>query len=432
VTTNTSARIKLFMSGLDVSFFKGSVAISIGTILGRGFGFLGSLLLARFFNPADYGVIQYAISLAMIIASGVQPLGQHVIARYVGMSQDRSEELQEFLSNIWFIIAVIFSITIFIAIPLLLITKNFNVGILAIFFSVSAFYIYLGLARGNLALGRYIIADAGSSVAKVVMILALIWALDMKSTVLAMFIHGISFIIPLILLQIIQPFKITFDKNLISKPVTKGILKFSLPIWLSHASYMFYNVVPLLFLEHYADDTAVGIFSLAASLSMIFSFLSMGFSTILMPKIAGTSGQRHKMLLYSALGMTMLGNFALLLVYYFLVPWLVKTFFGGEYLMYPEIFFMWGIVSILTGVQGIITSVFVGEGRAQEETKSRLVTVIVAVFACWFLVPTSGALGAAWAMLIGVVFGLMVFGLIYIGDHFRSDRNKSTKEWIKL
>jgi len=84
---------------------------------------------------------------------------------------------------------------------------------------------------------------------------------------------------------------------------------------------------------------------------------------------------------------------------------------------------MMAVANTLLGAQGIITSVFVGSGQAQEETKSRLVTVIVTVLACWILVPASGAVGAAWAMLVGIVFGLMVFGLIYLWDYLYPDRD---------
>jgi O-antigen/teichoic acid export membrane protein len=272
------------------------------------------------------------------------------------------------------------------------------------------------MARGSLAWGGYIVADAGSSVVKVILILVFIWMLGLKSTLAAVLIHGSSFVIPLIVLQFFRPVKIIFDLSLVNRKDIIEILKFSLPVWLSHASYMSYMTIAIIFLEHYTNDAAVGVFSLASSLSILFSFIPIGFSTFLLPKIAGTPGDRHKKLLYSALFITVLSNLILLFAYYFLAPWCVETFFGSEYLLWPNVYFMVAAVTICLGIQGIITSVFVGKGRAREETKSRLVTFIVTVVACWYFVPAWGALGASWAMLIGVVFGLIVFGFVQLSD----------------
>lgn len=410
----TKTRTRNFMRILDLSLFKESVLIAIATFVGRSFGFLGSMLLARIFDPADYGIIQYTISMAMLMAIGVQPIGQHVIARYIGISRTDPNELKNFLSNIFFVLVTVFGVSIFLAMPFLLISKEFNWGIPVVFIGVSIFFVYLGITKGYLALGGYIAADAGSSIIKVILILIFIWALGLKSTQLAIFIHGLSFVIPLILLQFISPVKIAIDRSLINKKSIQEILHFSLPVWLSHASYMAYMTIALIYLEHYASNTAVGVFSLASSLSILFSFIPIGFSTFLMPKIAGTPSERHKNLLYSALLITMCANLMLLCVYYFLAPWCIEIFFGVEYLLWPNVYFILAIVTICLGIQGIITSVFVGKGRVYEETKSRLVTFAVTAIACWYLVPVWGVLGAAWAMLVGAFFGLLVCSFLYI------------------
>jgi O-antigen/teichoic acid export membrane protein len=413
MTTNTNARLKGLISQLDVSLLRGSAVITIGTIVARGVGFIGSFLLARFFDPADFGIIQYAFALAAIIAIGTQPLGQHVVARYIGKSKDKPEEVQETLTNIIVILVAIFGLSTLLAVVFLLFTEKFNAGILVIFFGLTIFYAYLGLARGFLASGRFIAADIGSSSLKALMLVIFIGMLGKKFTLLAIFILGLSFLIPPILLQTFWPLEITFDKKLLNKQIAKGIFRFSLPIWLSHASYMIYTTIPLLFLEHYTDNTTVGIFSLAVTLSILFSFFPTGFSTLLMPMIAGASNQRHKTLLANALGITMLANITLLMVYYFIAPWMVGLLFGRDYLAFPSLFILMAIVATFVGAHGIFTSVFVGKDRAQEETKSRLVVVVVTVMGCWLLTPTYGALGAAWASLLGIICGLTVYGVVF-------------------
>lgn len=423
MSADTVERMKRSISRLDWSLLKGSAVITVGMILARGVGFIVSFLQARFFDPMNFGVIQYAVSLAGLLAIGMQPLGQHVIARYVGMGRDKPEELQKTLSNIWFMLIVVFCVSIFLGVPILLVTGKFNSGILVIFFGTSIYYAYWGLARGYLASSRLVIVDVGNNFIQVLLIIWLIGILGMKSTLLAMFIQGLSCFVPLIFLQSFWPLPIIFRRELISKTITKNIFKFSMPVWLSHASYMLYTNVAILFLEHYMGNTTVGIFSLAGTLSILFSFFPTGLSTYLMPKIAGASGLRHRELLVNALGMAMLINISLLVVYFFTAPWLVEKLFGLEYLAVPGLFILMAIVMTMNGTYGIITSVFVGSGRAHEETKSRLMIVLVTVIGCWLLIPKYGILGAAWAMLIGIVSGFGVYGLIYLWGYFHRTRH---------
>jgi O-antigen/teichoic acid export membrane protein len=357
------------------------------------------------------------MSLAGIFAIGMQPLGQHVIARYVSMVRNNSEELHKVLSNIWIVLAIVFSASLLVAVAILILMGKFNIGILVIFFGTSIFYIYWGLARAYLASIRLSAADVGNNLVQVILILWLIGALGMRSTTLAMLIQGLSCLVPLIILQYFWPLNITFKKELVNRQTTKDVFKFSMPIWLSHSGYLLYSSVAVLFLERLTDNTTVGLFSLAVTLSVLFVFLPTGFSTFLMPRVAEVPNKHHKGLLLNALGVVMLTTVPLLLVYSVAVPWLVEKLFGPEYLAIPELFILMAIVMTLNGVHRIITSLFVGSGRALTETKSRFVVVLVTVVGCWLLIPSYGALGAVWAMMLGILSGLGLY-MIYLWDYF--------------
>ena len=58
---------------------------------------------------------------------------------------------------------VVFLISLIVAIPVLLFTGKFNLGILAIFLGTSVFYAYYGLARGYLASGRLAMVEVGNN-----------------------------------------------------------------------------------------------------------------------------------------------------------------------------------------------------------------------------------------------------------------------------
>ena len=177
-----NGRVKKLLTVLDWSLFRDSAVLTFGMILARGVGLIVTMLQARLFKPADFGVIQYAISVAGIIAIGLQPFGQHVLSRYVGMLKDSPVQLREYLSNIWITMGIVFCVSLGIAIPILLYTGDFNFGILVIFLGIGAYYAYYGLARGFLASGRLVLVDVGNNLLQVILILWFIQLLDIKST----------------------------------------------------------------------------------------------------------------------------------------------------------------------------------------------------------------------------------------------------------
>jgi len=418
-----NGRVKKLLTVLDWSLFRDSAVLTFGMILARGVGLIVTMLQARLFKPADFGVIQYAISVAGIIAIGIQPFGQHVLSRYVGMLKDSPVQLREYLTNIWITMGIVFFVSLGIAVPILLYTGNFHFGILVIFLGIGTYYAYYGLARGFLASGRLILVDVGNNLLQVILILWFIQLLGIKSTFLAMFIQGLACLIPIILLQYFWPLPNFFDGKLLNRNTTKDILKFSLPVWISHASYMLYTTVAIFFLKHFTDTAMVGIFSLATTLSIAMAFFPNGLATYLMPKIASASDKRHKTLLVNALALVMSSSIILIVGYYFFAPWLVERLFGRDYLVFPEIFVLMAVVATVSGTNTVISSVYVGKGRAQEETKSRLVALVFTFAGCWLLIPTYGVMGAVWANLFGVVSGLAVYGFVYIRDYLSTVHN---------
>lgn len=411
-----SGSARKFLPGLDLALFKDSSVLTFGTIVARAIGFLITILLARLFAPAEFGVVQYAISVAGIISIGAQPFGQHVLSRYVGKFRDAPAQLREYISNIWVVMGVVFCISLVVATPVLLYAGKFNFGILLIFLGTSVFYAYYGLARGYLASGRLAAVEVGNNILQVILILLLLQFLNLKSTYLAMLIRGLAPVVPVFLLQRFWPLPNIFEKKLVDRSTTKVVLKFSLPILVSHASYMLYATIAVLFLEHFTNTTMVGIFSVAVTMGIALSFFPNALATLLMPKIAGAPDKQYKPLLASVLGLALSVNIVLVVLYYFFAPQLIEAVFGSSYLIFPEIFVLMAISETIAGAHTILTSAYVGRGRAQIETKSRLVAVAATFVSCWLLIPSYGVVGAVLAKMIGATCSLVVYGYVYLKE----------------
>ncbi len=383
-------------------------------VIARGLGLAFSLVLARYFLPSDYGRIQYAIVLAEIIAIGTQPFTQHTIARFIGKYSQSQNELDQYNSNSAVILVGLFVGSLMLAIPVLFLLGKWDLGVIIIYIGVTLFYTYWGLARGYMASGRLVVAYLASNILQLVLLIFFVQVFHIKSSLLAMIFYAGSYVLPIFLLQRYDPFPVRLKTSLINRETASTIIKFSIPIWLSHAAYIVYFSIDMLFMEQYSDLAAVGRYSLIRNICTLFYFVPTGISILLMPKIASLPENQHNKLLIQMLLLTFLANGIILLGYIFFGGWMVQTFFGSAYVTSTLVMTLLAIGMILFGVHGLITAVYVGSGKAKYETYSRFVAAFVSVAIAWLMVPKTGALGAAMAVAGGAVAGMMVYLVIMI------------------
>lgn len=398
---------------LDWNLLGDSALISAGMAVARALGFAFFLVLARAFEPGGYGVIQYGISLSTVVAVLTMPFGQHVLARFIGKYHDDEEKVQSIITNGWVVMAVLFVLTLVVAVPVLQVLGKFDPGVLIIFMGLTIFYAYWGLARGFMTPVKLIIAYLGSNAVQIVATIVIIQFLDINSTLVALMIYGLSYLLPLTLLQIFGPLPTSFKPRLVNWGMLKELVSFSLPIWLSHASYILYTTIDVLMLEHFTDERTLGIYSLAKTLAMVFFFIPGGISTILMPKVASSPTSSHRRMLFNMLAISLSINIVLLIGYMLFGGWFVSTFFGANYSFDPTVAFVMAVGMIIFGAHSVVTAVLVGRDRARDETISRVLAVLSAGATGWLLIPVQGALGAAIAVLVGAVVGLATYAIIY-------------------
>ncbi len=77
---------------------------------------------------------------------------------------------------------------------------------------------------------------------------------------------------------------------------------------------------------------------------------------------------------------------------------------------------------IVGGAHSVMTAVLVGAGKAQYETISRIVSVVVAGIVGALLIPNMNALGAAFSYLAGASAALGTYGVIYVTQYLLKRR----------
>ncbi|MFN8447213.1 MAG: oligosaccharide flippase family protein [Anaerolineae bacterium] len=402
-------RVRRQFTAFDLSFLTESTLLTIGITIARVLGFGFSLVLARKLAPDDFGYVQYTLTLAGVIAIGTQPFVQHVMARFVGKYHADDERLQQTLHAIWWTLLGITTLTLVISVPVLILTDRFSISVLVIFAGFTLFYGYYGLARGFLASKRLLIAYLGSNIVQILAILLFYEIGDVRSSTPALLIYGLSYLLPIILLQVVQPLPLYFRFSLPDKTILRELLRFSLPVWISHAAYIFYSGMDVLLLERYMDSSTVGVYVLTKTLTMLFSFVPVGLITVLLPKVAALPTHKHFALLKKSLIAVLLMNGAALIVFALCYQWFVGTFINPDYVVPMDIMLMMALSEVLFGFHGIITAVVVGGNNPQLETVSRIIIVITALVVGMILIPSLGLRGAALMKLACGMVSLVTY-----------------------
>lgn len=379
---------------------KNSTLISVGIALARLLGFGFSLVLARLLSPENYGYIQYTLTLAGIVALLTMPFGQHVLARYVGGAQDRPAELDEFLSTAWIILLGLIVVTLAVAVPLLALSGNLNPGVIVVFLGFTLHYSYYGLARGFMASWRLMAAYLGSNLVQMIAIVVVYVIMGARDPMPALIIYGASYLLPIVLLQLSRPFPIRFRVFVPRLDYARRILKFTAPIWISHAAYIFYAGIDILLIERFLGTSAVGVYALTKTLTMLLSFVPAGVATVLLPKVAG-SGDQHRSLMWNTIFVSLGANALVLIILLIGYRPFIGFMFGDEYVVPLAALLMLALSEIGFGIHGIVTAVLVGTDQPHWETLSRIVVVIVSLIAGVILIPALGLSGAALTLLMG-------------------------------
>ena len=387
--------------------------MSMGIALARILGFIFSFILARAFTPEDFGFTQYVITLANVVAIGTMPFGQHVMAWFISTYKSDHEKLDLFVSNSWFIMLVLFLGTFVIGIPILAATNNLTIGVLVIFVGFTFFYTYFGIARGFLASKRLLASYLGSNIVQMIAVVLAIMILGDDAVTPALLIYGLSYFLPIILLQVIKPLPIKFQLRKPDFQVVKRLLKFSTPVWISHASYMLYLSLDIILVETFWDNATVGVYALTKTMTATFSFIPWGITMLLMPKVAETDPSQHRTLLKNALGLTGIVNGAVFVGFVIFYEWFITQFFDATYFVGLQFGIAMAASAIMVGVHGIVTSVLVGSNHPEMESISRMMVAIVTFISGMILVPELNVLGAALATLIGTSSGMVTYGVIF-------------------
>jgi O-antigen/teichoic acid export membrane protein len=197
---------------------------------------------------------------------------------------------------------------------------------------------------------------------------------------------------------------------LIDRGIAREVVRFSIPVWFSHALYAVGAAIEVALLARLMGDGAAGVYAFTRTLCFAFDFLPSAIGTMIMPRAAVASDSRRLIQLSAALVLAVNAVFGL--VFIAVYPWFVGSFFDASYLLPNTTVLIMIAAQTLAGLLGVVQSVTVGKNRPNLELVSRLIWVALLFGACLALIPPFGVQGAALASLITAVVGLAMFPLL--------------------
>jgi O-antigen/teichoic acid export membrane protein len=416
-----STRLHSALRRVDWQFFKGSAMTTLGIVVARVLGFIYSFLIARAFSTEDFGTVQYTITLATLAALATVPFAEQVLPWFISRHRADRERLEEILRHAWLVLLALYGLTILVALPLLNAIGRSPGVVLVIVTGVTLFNVYLGLARGFLAPGRLLLAYLGSNGLQLVAVLVALRMLGTVSTTPVLLIYGLSYLLPIALLELAWPFPIALGRWRVQRAMLGDMLRFAVPVWGSHALYTLSFAFDVLLLERFWGEAVVGVYALTKTIVMGFSFVPQGITVMLMPRVAaGDGGQRR--LLAAALLATLAVSAIGLVVFAALYPWFVITFVGGAYYVSLLFGLLMAASAIVYGLHAILTSYLIGSNRPGLETASRAVMAVVLLASGLVLVPSLGVFGAAWANVLCAVAGVLCYAVMLAVGRIRGAR----------
>lgn len=394
--------IRRRISGIDLHFLKGSVLLSIGFALARVMGLGFSLILGAVLPADTYGYIQYSIALALVLNIGTMPFVQHVLARQISIHHADPERINRTYTTVWVLLIALTVLTLLIAIPAFLISGGVNVGAVVIFFGVTLFYSYYGLARGFEATGRLVAVFAGSNFIQLVAIVIVYVVLRDTSPLPALVIYGMSYLPMVLWLSRAYPFPVKFSPNLYDRRIAGELLHFSVPVWISQTVMALAFGAEIFLLQAHVSEAIVGAYAFTKTLGLVFEILPQGISTMIMPRVAKNQ-QNPRLLLFTSIAGVLVVSAVVLAIYLALYEWAVRTFFGEDYLLAANVVIVMAVTGIMFAIYGIVMNLLLGMNRAGIESINRILMTGSLYLAGFILIPQYGVWGAALSALISAI-----------------------------
>ena len=393
---------------LSQSFISG-----IGYTLARVLGLLFTVVVARAFGPADFGLIRSIISVAGLVTIVVAPLPT-TLSRYLATYRNDSGEVDRYFTNSMVIITAMLLCTLTATgwylreEPLTL-----TLGTLLVACGITAFNTYTELTRGLDNIWRmshyYVVAN----LVQLMAVVLCFSGLALHSVGLALAIYGLSPLLPILFFELRARSPARLRLRLITPTTMWKLCYFSVPLVIAHASYTIWGTLDLLIVEQGLGPQSAGIYAAAKTAVLVFLFVPYAVTTVALRYFArGSKRDAQRSLLLSA-GASIIASAALVAGFWGFSGPLVKAVFGQRYSSASHLLILLAAGMAVYTVYLNFETWMVAKGYPWLHALGMSTTMIVSTIVELVLLPHRGLQGVAIGSTVGIAAGTVVIGGLY-------------------
>lgn len=395
------------------SYLSLSAISGVGQVLARGLGILFSVVVARAFGPADFGVVRYAIGVAGITSIVVGPLPT-LLSRYLATYRNESREVDRYFTNGLVLIAVVLLLTLLgTAWYVRSEPPGIVSGTLFIVIGLAAFNTYTELTRGLDAIwrmsGYYILAN----LIQLIAIVACVLGLGMRSVGLALAIYGLSALLPIVGLECRARSPVHLRPRLITLATMWRLSHFSLPLVIAHASYTIWGTLDLLLVEQRLSSQDAGFYAAAKTIVLIFLFVPYAVTTVALRYFARGSKRDAQRSLLLSLGASLGTSTILVVGIWGYNRQLVQVVFGTNYRSAAQPLIILAAGMAVYTVYLVFETWVVARGYPWVHALAMTLTAVMSSAAELALLPYGGLAGVAVGFSSGIAAGTLTISACY-------------------
>ena len=345
---------------LNCNLIKSVGLLGVSNVVGQGIAFTTSIILAIILTKNDYGYFRYVIRigtfLVMFFAAGYSS----ALTRFIAADRERRDA---YFSTVIVIVGIAFLAML----PFFLVLRiDILIYIVAIGYSIPL--IYYGIIRGFVDYKKM----AMLNMLRYGLILLLIFPIYifafLKTPIYVVGVYSFGGWIAILIIEFWKRTDIHLRMREVSKKIAMILTRFSIFSILSNVFYSSLITVGYILLEWNYGYRTVADYSMAVTLTVLYSFVPGAVNALLMPKVANTSMDRKIKFLKQAI---MLNVSYILLVYVLVIffgKWGLELLFGTKYLgAYPFLIIM-SIGSVFGGIAHAFGAFWGGVNKPEYNT----------------------------------------------------------------
>ncbi|MCQ2088833.1 MAG: oligosaccharide flippase family protein [Fibrobacter sp.] len=394
----------------DSKYLKKSVVVNIiGTIL-KVCGPMLTILLARIFGPAEFGVFVSTQTLLLTISRSATLGLDKGLYWYLPQNKLQGRPAYEgIMGSFWISIAValLCTLVIFVGSFTPLISKELPWYALSLVFYAAC----------------YVLSNTSESNRKpqnAIFINSFLVAVLAPASSIAMHFMGIPHALPLgLLVGQLGGFAVHFTlvrRQFPEMPlnpifrVSKELLIYSLPLGFNEFVSSFLIRSGLWMVMMFLGPEMAGAYGIMVTVSNALQTIRVGFTPILTPVIAGMERERLKTDLKPVYSYCVsMVTYIQLIIGFFIIlfPGEILSIAGKDFIVQPETLGILLLVHLLAGFWGMAIVIMNGIGKSLYTLKMNIFSLAVALISGYFLVPSLGLVGAALSMLLYNVIAMI-------------------------